>query len=307
MPTFPGFRCLPALLLFATACARPAPDAARDIVSLIPQGSVALRAFGMEGRLAGVITDDPVCPAGCVRLGRLGALDSESLLVLKPRILLASAPGGMLPPDPVVARLRQTPGVQVVEMTEPRTMDEATAQIERLADALGRPQKALASLQTMRDDFKRTLEEAGHRPGARPRVLLLAGLSPQPGALGPGMLHGALLDAVGAINALPPNAPDWLPLDLEAVAQINPDVILLLNPDRTDKEAQLALQAELEAAFRNLPKRAGAPRRLRLVSDPLAMIPSTNLPQLAKAMADAIGNERQAPRDPPGNAGLQAR
>lgn len=295
MTPFRGSRLLPALLLLAAACGKPAAGPApggRDIVSLIPQGSVALRDFGMEDRLAGVITDDPVCPPGCIRLGRLGALDSESLLVLKPRILLVSAPGGMLPPDPVVERLKADGRTQVVVMTEPRTLDEALEQTGLLVQALGDPPKAKKALTDMSTRLLLMSLEAhrntGPPPPPPPRVLLLAGLSPQPGALGPGMLHGALLETLGAQNALPANAPDWLPLDLEAVAKLDPDVILLLNPDRTGKEEQAALQAELDAAFRTLPPRSGPPRRLRLVSDPLAMIPSTNLPKLAQEMTQAI-------------------
>jgi ABC-type Fe3+-hydroxamate transport system substrate-binding protein len=189
-------------------------------------------------------------------------------------------------------------------MTEPRTLDEAAEQINILANALGQPPQAKACVQSMVNSLMRTATQK--RPqlsNVRPRVLLLAGLVPQPGALGPGMLHGAMLEAVGATNALPKDAPDWLPLDLEAVAKIDPDVILLLNPDRIGQEAETALQAELDAAFKNLPPRVGPPRRLRLVSDPLAMIPSTNLPKLAQAMAEAIHQESGAP----GNAGLQAR
>lgn len=288
---------VPFLLL--AACARPSSAPGRDIVSLIPQGSVALRDFGLEGRLAGVITDDPVCPPGCIRLGRLGALDSESLLVLKPRILLVSAPGGMLPPDPVIARLKADGKTQVVVMTEPRTVEEALDQMGLLAQALGNPPKSRKVLTDMSVGILEMVLNTHRNTGSPPlppsRVLLLAGLTPQPGALGPGMLHGSLLNLVAGENVLPNDAPDWLPLDAEAVVKLAPDAIVLLNPDRLGQEQEAALQAELEKAFGHLPIPAAQNHRLRLISDPLCMIPSTNLPKLAKEMIEAVHGKTGTP------------
>ena len=281
--------------LALNACSHPAPDPSRDIVSLSPAVSVALADMGLSSRLAGVTTDDPVCPPACARLGRIGALDSESLLALKPQIVFAIGDGQMAVDAPV--RRRAEGGqFRLVPLANARTAEEAFAQVAQVGEAVGAQAQAGACIARARGRMKAAEDLARARSALRmldfsaakpPRVLLLSSVNPQPAALGPGFVHDELLRRLGAQNALPANAPGWLTLDREAIRAMAPDVVVFLSAQERPQEAARA-GADLRALLAGMDIPAVKAGRTRVITDPLAMIPSTNLPKLQESLAEAI-------------------
>ncbi len=274
-----------------SACGQTKPAApARDIVSLVPSASLALRDMGFAARLAGTISDDPARPMQAVPLGVMGHLDSESILKLAPHFVIGSV-GDVLPADPFLRRWQADGRFQFTQLSSPRTVAEALAQLEDVGVAVGQPQAGRRLRLHTQASLTRVLQMARTRLDA-PRVLLLVSVTPEPSALGPNMLHGQLLTAMGCRNALPADAPDWLPLDREALIALNPDAVVLLTTETGTAKVARA-NADLQRLFANLP--ATANRRLRVVADALAMLPSSNLPALVEKLTQALAPNPHTP------------
>lgn len=275
-------------LFFICACSR-APDApttkaqlAPDIVSLSPAASVTLRDLGLSSRLAGVTADDPTCPPGCVRLGRIGALDSESLLAIAPKIVIATGSGDMALDAAVRAQAKR---FALVLQPSPTSVAQAFAQVEEVGAAVGRAKEANALVAQAKAHMA-ALEASHPRPAAPLRVLLIGSVSPQVGAFGPGFVHDELLQRLGVTNALPAGSPGWVSLDREALIRLAPEAVVWMSQEPQEQGALV-----LAGAFKGLPIPAVKNQRVVFVSDPLALIPATNLPQIEQALAEAIFRE----------------
>ncbi len=126
------------------------------------------------------------------------------------------------------------------------------------------------------------------------RTLLLAGTDPA-GALGPGSFHAQLIERLGVTNALGSGGM-WQELDLEDIAELAPDSILIFDPreagDGIGAPEALAW-GEIEAALgpiASLPIPAVQSRRVGVITHPQALLPSSTLGQVAdeirKTLAD---------------------
>lgn len=260
-----------ALLLCLSACARPQPQAGRDVVSLAPAATRALVDLGLQDRLAAVTQFDPVCPPGCLRLGPAGAVDTETVLALRPKAVLAQESAG-LPGDLGLRQAAARGHFAWHAWPAPQTVAEALSMPERVGAALGVPAEPLAQ----RARARWQALAAGARPPKR--VLLLTGMAPEVGALGPGFVHDEILRSLGGVNALPGGSPGWVPLDGEAVAGCGAEVILWLRPEADPDHAS----AEPPPGWRS----GGA--RVEVLADPWVLVPSSNVPELAEAMRARI-------------------
>jgi ABC-type Fe3+-hydroxamate transport system substrate-binding protein len=134
------------------------------------------------------------------------------------------------------------------------------------------------------------LAEAARIDAARVgRVLLLFGTSPA-GALGPGSYHHEILVGLGASPAITRGAP-FMTLDKEDLLHLAPEAIILIQPrwpgtpeGARDPEALRGRLRKLAAL--DLPAlRTG---RVALIDDPMALVPGTNLVEVAREMEEIL-------------------
>lgn len=124
-----------------------------------------------------------------------------------------------------------------------------------------------------------------------PRVLMVFGAEGTVMASGPGTVNDELLRAyLHAENAAADATVTAPTYDREALLALDPDVILLLMPgapplEAIDKDDRLTI-------FRSLDIKAVRENRIVLLNDPMILLPSTNLADVAVEMAKAIHPDR---------------
>ena len=131
----------------------------------------------------------------------------------------------------------------------------------------------------------RAWSQIGRDASCAGRTLLLAGVDP-PGALGPGSFHAQLIDRLGITNALNSGGM-WQELDLEDIAMLAPDSILIFRP--SSEQAQIGEPVplswgEIEQAMgpiASLSIPAVQSRRVGVITHPQALLPSSTLGQVA--------------------------
>ena len=158
-----------------------------------------------------------------------------------------------------------------------RTLAELDTQVSRLHELFerpGEPPSVSRALREMRDETR--------EPAFDGTILLLASIDP-PAAVGPGSFHHDLLLELGltpAIDAAHPLAGPWIELDAEDVRRLSPDGIIFLLPG-TPTVPELGVLGRL-----GLPALEAG--RAGVVSDPLALLPSTALGDVARRMAAIV-------------------
>ncbi len=128
------------------------------------------------------------------------------------------------------------------------------------------------------------------------RVLLLLSASP-PAALGPGSFHHQILTAIGGTPALTSGSP-YIELDAEDVLKLDPDVVVFVIPRATTAQPRAAnahlSDTEITTLLGPLSKvnlRAARARKIILLDDPFALLPSTAMARLADHMADQLAGQ----------------
>lgn len=127
------------------------------------------------------------------------------------------------------------------------------------------------------------------------RALLLLSASP-PAALGPGSFHHQILSAIGGTPALASGSP-YIELDAEDVLRLDPDVIVFVIPRAASAPSRAAksplTDAEITTLLGPLSKvnlRAARDRKVVLLDDPFALLPSTAMARLADQLADRLAD-----------------
>jgi ABC-type Fe3+-hydroxamate transport system substrate-binding protein len=130
---------------------------------------------------------------------------------------------------------------------------------------------------------------------AGPRVLMLESLDP-PAALGPGSFHHELLLAVGGQPAITSGKP-YVTLDAEDVLRMAPEAIIIFAPRPYGSAPRPELsRAELLALLNrlgtlNIP--AIRHDRIALIDDPLCLLPSTAMVDLADELRRRLAAWKQ--------------
>jgi ABC-type Fe3+-hydroxamate transport system substrate-binding protein len=219
------FLILVGLLGCGSRAAPQSPEKPR-IVSLTPAITETLVALGAEQSLVG-ISDFCQPPAGHPGLPRVGTTlvpRFEAIALLRPT-LIATEPG-------VSASGGDLGGIGPVRTYPWLSLDEVVDSTRALGEVVGRASEAQRLIARYRTELTSTVG-----PHA-PRVLLA--LAHSPGRLSevwfvrPASLHGAVLAAAGANNAVthpPQGAPH---LGLEQVMALDPDVVIILDPSGVD-------------------------------------------------------------------------
>ncbi len=188
------------------------------IVSLAPSATSILVACGARKLLVGVSKWCPdVAPevADLPRVGDCWSLDPESVVSLKPSLVIGSVPYK----QETVAKLLEHPLTFLA--TNPRTLKDVESDILLLGAIAGRAAAARKLVAQMRADFEAIRKKAGRAAKSnRPRVYCEAW--PHPRIASPPWV-AELVEIAGGTPAVPPGKR----VSDAEVAQAQPDVIIL--------------------------------------------------------------------------------
>jgi ABC-type Fe3+-hydroxamate transport system substrate-binding protein len=248
--------------VFAPACkggerSKPATGvAAARIISLSPAITETLFALDAGERLVGVALRSDY-PAEAQQLPTVGAgtsPDLEAIARLRPTLIL-SEETKILPAE----RLAPLAPTRLLPWLSPAEIVKSIRELGAIVDRRARAEE-LASTMERRFQAKPS--------SAAPRVLML--FVDQPGRVGPmyfakpDSLHGAMLVAGGARNAVEEEVRGAPTLSIEGLLQLDPDAILLLvSADELSAETR----AQFLADFRELSTlRAVRENRIRILN-----------------------------------------
>jgi len=302
-------------LAFVSACDPPtAPgagervggageDAALRIVALSPAIAVMLRDLGLESEIVGRhgfdMALDPALPVA----GDQGGVDYEVVLSLEPTHVYSQF--GALGVPERLTRLAEERGWALEDLTLD-TLDGIARTMDDLhLDLIGFEERGFEefdpSMQFDRttlpsERLARAWRDRGPAVRDAGRVLMIAAVEP-PGVLGPGSFHHEMLVRIGGTPAVTAGGP-WQELDAEDVLRLAPDAIVIIATDgATDAgpsgDARFvepapprwgAIEARL-GALAGLPIPAVRDRRVALIDDRLALLPSSSLAGVADELA----------------------
>ncbi|MCS6898594.1 MAG: helical backbone metal receptor [Polyangiaceae bacterium] len=192
----------------------------RRIVSLSPSTTEALFALGAGDLLVGRsrYCDHPPEVEKLPHVGGYTDPNLEAILALRPGLVV----GARGPAGPALTQKLEAHGIATF-FPPTESLGEIEAMMAELGRRVGRGEEARRWLDQHGERRRRI--EARLAPLARPRALLLYGVSPIVGA-GPGSFADEMLRLAGAINALPPGTAPYPTLSLERVIALDPELIL---------------------------------------------------------------------------------
>ena len=209
-----------ALLAAASLLVASSLPAAERVVSLAPSMSEIILELGAESRLVGVLDggERPPALAALASVGRFGSLDVESLLSLKPDLILLT-PGSL--PDAQRQQLADL-GLDLY-LSEARDFDQLAEAFAEIGAWVGQPERGavlrqqfLDGMQTLRQRYRRS-----------PAVPVFYQIWHQPlYTIGGRQLIGAALEVCGARNVFADLALPAPQISVEAVLARAPEVIL---------------------------------------------------------------------------------
>lgn len=180
--------------------------------------------LGLESLLVGVDTTSgyPEQTESLPKIGYLRALPFEGVLALKPDLLITSEQAA---PEENLERLARA-GVQVEKLPSARTPEAALERIVTVGGLLGEEEKAEVLASELRSKINRIQHTSATR-GNPPTVLfILAAGNHSVMLAGEGTSASALLEAVGAVNAVS-GIQGYKPANREAILASRPDAIVI--------------------------------------------------------------------------------
>jgi iron complex transport system substrate-binding protein len=187
------------------------------IVSLAPSATSILVALGALRQLVGVskwCADVAPEVADLPRVGDCWALDPETVMALRPTLVIGSVPYK----QETVAKLLEHP-ITFLAMN-PRSLADVEADIFLLGGIMGRAEAARRLVAKMRSDFQAVRVRSRRTSGARPRVYCEAW--PHPRIASPPWV-AELVEIAGGKMAVPAGKR----ISDAEVAEARPDVIVL--------------------------------------------------------------------------------
>lgn len=261
--------------------AQTAPHGAQRVVSLSPGLTESIIALGASARLVGV-SDYCTLPES-LHMPRVGSAltpNYEAIARLRPDLILATqVAGSQLDPLARLAPTRSLPWL---------TLSEVQSSLAELGQLLDRAPAGSALARR----FESTLSTAP--PSSAPRVLWVLDFGADAGAttwfIRDDSLHGAVLRASGAKNAVTERVVGQPTLTAEQLLRVDPDVILLvLSTPHLDSAQVAQAQTRLRQHFaRFTPLRAVAEHRLLVVHHPGAMNLGPHVLDLVPALGRAL-------------------
>ena len=262
------------------AAAPPTADAPRRIVSLATGVGETVAALGAADRLVGRDeTSDVPAIAAVPVVTKAHAVSAEKVLSLTPDLVLVDA--ATSPPE-ALAQIRDT-GVAVVEVPEAWALADIEPRTLAVAAAIGVPVAAAQSV--ARQAVGGTASTTPPAAGPTVAFLYLRGTSAIYLIGGRGSGADALVAAAGGVDAGAAEGLEaFVPLTAEAVAALDPDVILVMvkgleSVGGVDGLVQLPGVAQT---------RAGRERRVVAVDDTLLLSFGPRTGELVSALAAAL-------------------
>ncbi|MFC9506992.1 hemin ABC transporter substrate-binding protein [Streptomyces sp. NPDC057002] len=154
-------------------------------------------------------------------------VSAESVLSLRPTVVLADTDTG---PDEALDQIRDA-GIPVVVLDPATKLSDVTTRTTRIAEALGVPDAGKALNRRMSDELAAARDAVPE--GSKPKVafLYLRGSAAVYLIGGKGSGADSLIEAAGAVDAGTEAGLDkpFTPITTEALAQAQPDVILMMS------------------------------------------------------------------------------
>ncbi|WP_394560589.1 helical backbone metal receptor [Aquipseudomonas alcaligenes] len=201
------------------ACATPLLAAER-VVSLAPSMSEIILELGAEQRLVGLLDGGPrpAALADVPSVGRFGTLELETLLSLRPDLVLL-APGSL--PD---AQLQQLRDLQIpLYQGAPPDLQALAEQFAEIGGRVGRAERG----RQLRDDFRAGIAELRARYRREPPLAVFYQVWHQPlYSIGAEQILGDALAVCGARNVFADVRLPAPQVSIEAVLARQPQVIL---------------------------------------------------------------------------------
>lgn len=268
--------------LFLGGCSDRAPSAPTEAAStpggprlavLSPALADTIRDLGAENAIVGRHGWDAFTAQTVPAVGSESGLDYESLLRVRPTCVLLQEGAKGVPPrlsELADANRWRVATVPLLRLEDVRTSIGALASLAgasaEASDALsGRFDAAMAAVPGFR-------ERAG-------RVLVLISTDP-PAAAGPGSFHHEILSRLGA-TPIPNDGTAFQQLSIEGVMRLDPDSIIVLAPGGNDRPESLG-------KLREVGLRAVRDRRVLVVTDARAHLPSTGLVRVAEVIRAGV-------------------
>jgi iron complex transport system substrate-binding protein len=214
-----------ACLLLATAFASTAQAADSPRV-VTADGAITeiVYGLGLESLLVGVDTTSgyPAQTESLPKIGYLRALPFEGVLTLKPDLLITSEQAA---PEENLERLARA-GVQIEKLPSARTPEAALKRIVTVGELLGEEEKAEVLASELRSKIDRIQQASANREKPPTVLFILAAGNHSVMLAGEGTSASALLDAVGAVNAVS-GIQGYKPANREAILASRPDAIVI--------------------------------------------------------------------------------
>jgi iron complex transport system substrate-binding protein len=199
------------------------PAEPHKIVSLTPAETEILFALGAGDRVVGKVEDianfPPEAEAVPV-MGRFDGVDVEQIVAADADLVIAGGSGGT-PPD-AIEQLRSL-GVPVL-VVYAETVDEALADIELTAAAVGRPAEGQALVAEMRQKFDDVA--AATADLEKPRVFVETGNQPAIYGIADNSVYAEMVELAGGRPVTTGSATNW-EMSVERLVTENPEIILL--------------------------------------------------------------------------------
>jgi ABC-type Fe3+-hydroxamate transport system substrate-binding protein len=280
-----------ALVIFALrqcgpAAAPPAPSPVQPvsqpagqtrIITLSPALAIILRDLGFDDLIVGRDAHDMVLDKSLPVCGDQTALDYEAILQVKPTHIFLQAGASPIPPR--LTKMAAEHG-WILKAYPLLTLDDITSAASDFHFTLVQvPSTPLQMMLTFQQAWKRR----GDGFAAAGRVLLLESLDP-PAAFGPGSFHQQVLERIGGTPAITEGKP-FITMDAEDVLRLAPDAIIIFGSSKAAGSPTPEQIRTMMGRLGTLDIPAVKSGRLALISDPLALTPSTAMIGVADTMA----------------------
>lgn len=218
-------------------------------------------------------------------IGALNDLNVEVLLEIKPELVLIAGRSRAITER--LARLNcpfeSLPDVSLADLY---------ATITRLGELAGRPLTARRLADGIQADLAAVARR--YQPASPARVLLIFGAlrdpPAAPTAAGPGSFYDDLLRLAGHVNVAAGTDRPFAPLGLEFIITADPDVIIELVPEATDRPGG---EADARRVWGRVgPLRAVERQRVHVLAGPEHYLLGPRLPQTMEALCQLIVGER---------------
>ena len=266
------------------------------LVTLAPALTQMVIDLDMEDSLVGVAENDMVASPDLPVVGNYYQVNYEQLLLVKPTHVMIMV--GSAGPPARLQTLAREGYFQLAVYPHPLSIQDVGRILydEQTVLGLGSSKPAnpcvgqLLGKTDVAGDLKYQMLEKLSRLSQltsgleRPDVLIVIATMPTIMASGANTVNDQLLGYAGGVNVVGDASVTAPVFDRESLLALAPQVILIMIPNAlelTDDDPRLA-------SFRGLPIAAVENQRIVLLNDPMIVLPSTTLVQVAAQMAKAI-------------------